>query len=230
MNTNELPLIIGGFVLVQSVPVDADPHTPPDPQQQFAPFLPAVPQQAGSGATYQVSIPVSKISTGYLADEYPCQLIVLTNGGVRYVSLGEIPAPIYDEHTGYVKNMATFYINDCHFGRLNPYPVIVSVLNLVDPSPEDVIELGQAVERALVQGLANIGAGGVLPVTVGGRQVGTVSINSMMENQISHTVLNGAAGTTGAVVTMFVQRTAGAGMARVLGDEARVGAKKSLRA
>jgi hypothetical protein len=229
LNRNELPLIVGAFALVQSVPADAPPGTPPDPQQQFAPFLPAVPQQAGSGASYQVRIPVAKIRSGYLADEYPCQLIVLTNGGARYVSLGEIPAPTFDKRTGYVTNGGTLYINDCHFGRLNPYAVIVSLLNLVDPPPEGVVAFGQAVERAVVEGLSKIGAGGVLPVTVGGRQVGTVSVNSVMENQISHIVLSGAAGKAGAVASLFVQRTAGARTAGVFGNEASAGAKTNLK-
>jgi hypothetical protein len=180
--TDQLPLVIGAFQLVGSVPADAPAGTPPDSQGQFAPFLPAAPQVPGSQATYQILIPVSDISSGYKSDPYPCQLIVLSNGGARFVSVGAIPVPVIDDH-GVVRNVVTVITPDCHdvdldpwfllFGVFNPKWNVDPLLGVGDPSREETV--GIAMVKAL---LANRAVQGT-PIFVGKTQVGTVSIGTL---------------------------------------------------
>lgn len=220
----QLPLVIGGFPMVT------------DPQLQFAQFLPSAPQQAGSGATYEVRIPVETnvpglapgIREGYLRNEYPCEFIVLTNGGARYVSLGVIPAPRIEG--GLVTNAGTLYIPDCHIVGVDPWAAIMLVPNpqwLVDPGPEGRVEVGEAFAGILLEGLATLPVYASSPlsasvsVTVRGAQIGTLSIAYVKANQYMTTggkslgALSGATGPIGALVTTLLQRTA---LAKVSGS------------
>jgi len=76
------PLIIGAFV----------PFSDPAVQWYQTPsLLPEVPHKAGN---IVVRIPEAQFRPAYLEAPYPMSLIVCTNGGARFVSLGKIPKPV----------------------------------------------------------------------------------------------------------------------------------------
>ena len=86
------PLIVGAFF----------PY--PDPTAQWyqdPSLLPQTPRKAG---TFVVTIPEAQFRPAYMAAPYPLSLIVCTNGGARFVSMGWIPAPDIDPKTGIVLN------------------------------------------------------------------------------------------------------------------------------
>jgi hypothetical protein len=195
MNANQFPLVIGQFQLLS------------DPQQQFAAYLPPAPQQVGSGGEFLVRIPVSNVTSGYLNAPYPCEFLVLTNGGARYVSLGPIPQPLFDS-TGNVTNYTKSYINDCTFGEIDPWKVMITVFNpnwLVDPG-EGTLE---QVARIIGQDLVTMEPGDVQTVSVADDvQIGTVAVGLLTWNQLSSISVGGVAGPAATMVTSLLRRAA----------------------
>jgi hypothetical protein len=49
---------------------------------------------------------------------------------------------------------------------------VVGLFNLVEPPPGQLVEIGEAVASAFVEGFSRLGVATVLPVTVGGAQIG----------------------------------------------------------
>jgi hypothetical protein len=85
-------LIVGGFF----------PFADPTAQWYQAPsLLPPTPIKAGN---FVVTIPEAQFRPAYMAAPYPLSLIVCTNGGARFVSLGGLTAPEIDPANGTVLN------------------------------------------------------------------------------------------------------------------------------
>jgi hypothetical protein len=172
-----LPLVVGAF---QLVPVG--PNDPPDPDQQFSPCLPGTPQRVTSSATFQLSVTASSLSSGYKNNPYPCQLIILTNGGARYVSLGEIPIPQLDPVTGFVTNMHGVYKNDCVFVDFDPWVLVFAVFNLhwlVDPMADTRVKRAEELGHTLGRLLLSLEDGQSSPVVIDDVQVGAVSVGTL---------------------------------------------------
>jgi len=86
------PLLIGAFLPIN------------DPALQWLQspsVLPNVPAKPGS---FVVMIPEAEFRPGYMSNPYPLSLIVCTNGGARFLSLGELQQPIIDPSTHLVTN------------------------------------------------------------------------------------------------------------------------------
>jgi hypothetical protein len=207
---SQFPLIIGAFRLVNSIPADFPPGSPPDPEQQYSPYLPVAPQQIGAGTSYEIQVPIPKISSGYKNDPYPCQLLLLTNGGARYLSLGQIPVPkIVD---GEVANASRIYIPDCNLGEIDPWAVMVAVFNpiwLVDPGPAQEVELVEAVARSLVGIITRTENGRSAPIVIGETQVGALALGTLIAGRASEDVGSmSAAKLSSALVTRLFQDAA----------------------
>jgi hypothetical protein len=103
--SNRYPLIIGAFI----------PFSDPTAQWYQTPsLLPKAPRKA---ANITVTIPEAQFKPAYLEGPYPMSLIVCTNGGARFVSLGKIPVP--DIVDGVVENADVSYAEDT---STNPPP------------------------------------------------------------------------------------------------------------
>lgn len=90
--SNRYPMIIGAMI----------PYYDPAAEWFQAPSL--LPQAPLKAKKITVTIPEAQFRPAYMAASYPLCLLVCTNGGVRFVSLGEIPAPVIDPTTGEVTN------------------------------------------------------------------------------------------------------------------------------
>jgi hypothetical protein len=90
--SNRYSLIIGGMI----------PYY--DPAAEWFQLPSLLPQAPLKGKKITVTIPEAQFRPAYMASPYPLCLIVCTNGGARFVSLGEIPAPVIDPTTGEVTN------------------------------------------------------------------------------------------------------------------------------
>jgi hypothetical protein len=147
----------------------------------------------------------------YLTNPYPCEFIVLTTGGARYVSLGELPDPKIDPRTGYVTNAETIYIPNCDYEEIVPWAVMVLVFNpewLVDPGPESVEQRERMVARVLVEVLQGGANETVTPVFVGDTQIGTVARGIVPSTGVFGTTVNAIASPAQSLTTALVQRAA----------------------
>jgi len=169
---------------------------------------------AGAGATYKISVPVlgnPGLKSGYTTDPYPCQLIVLSNGGARFVSLGQIPVPQIDDH-GVVRNAQTLYIQDCHDVGIDPWSLMFAVFNPRwnvdppqregDPSREEVVGI------ALVKTWLEAREGQATPIMVGNTQIGTVSFGSLTAGLESSETASGVAQRASKLATSLLETAA----------------------
>jgi hypothetical protein len=120
-----------------------------DPLHQFAPFL----QWGDSGAGF--SIPYAALVPDYFANPYPCQLRIITNGGVRVITFDPIPFISQEEvEAGEMKAMLEYpikckeYLAEDPFwngGRFNPKWA-------PDPPWERVVQQWHAIVQGLTPG------------------------------------------------------------------------------
>jgi hypothetical protein len=90
--SDRYPLIIGSLTPVL------------DPTLQWLQNPSVLPQTPLKAGNIVITIPESQFRSQYMSSPYPLSLIVCTNGGARFVSLGQIPVPEIDPATGMVEN------------------------------------------------------------------------------------------------------------------------------
>jgi hypothetical protein len=171
----QAPFVISEFLLVTS-----DPNAPSADQYGiFASFVPDVPLSPGNFFQFEVRVPVSALAANiaYQVFPYPMELVVVTTGGARYLSLGEF-APFTSQ------NVKAVYIPDCDDSPAYRGPAFVVAILQGDPSPDGPVEsvgdrevqIAEAIARALLQTTA----GGQTTIAgANGQPVATLTIGQL---------------------------------------------------
>jgi hypothetical protein len=174
--TGTVPLKVHKFLFVRP----GAPGVNGDPLDVFGPlFNPDV--LDGSGEIGATIFPNS-LPQAYADAPYSCDMIVVTNCGVVFVSLGVAPLPQVDAQ-GVVTNAKADMIHDCKDKEVTPLTVLVTVLDphhLVDPGDLDIGEISQEMSRLIAQGARHLdGLESLATLNVRGVQVGSVSMGTI---------------------------------------------------